>query len=50
MFKRIQEYYREKDVLAEKQQKLELDKNKLKRKIQEFDERTHSLKEEKQQL
>ena len=50
VFKRIQEYYREKDVFAEKKQKLELDKNKLKRKIQEFDERTHSLKEEKQQL
>ena len=37
-------------MFAEQQQKLELDKNKLKRKIQEFDERTHSLKEEKQQL
>lgn len=50
VFKRIREYYREKDVFAEQQQKLELDKNKLKRKIQEFDEKTHALKEEKQQL
>lgn len=50
VFKRIREYYREKDVFAEKQQKLEFDKNKLKSKIREFDEKTHALKEEKQQL
>ena len=36
VFKRIREYYRKKDMFAEQQQKLELDKNKLKRKIQEF--------------
>ena len=50
VFKRIREYYREKDMFAEQQQKLELDKNKLKRKIQELDEKTQSLRDEKQQL